>query len=75
MKLQEAIEASPLRAAAFPAVGDILRLEDGRTYWWLQTKYVDRGKDLHPDFLASDDWYPFTRVDLMPVNSRKDSGL
>ena len=66
MRLEDALNASSIGAAALPAVADIVHCREGRTYWWLNTRYVDRGVQLHEGLLQSDNWHPFERADLLP---------
>ena len=68
MTLEDAIAASTVRAAAFPTVEDIIRCENGATWWWLQTRYVQRDRPLSPRILASNDWHPVQPIELRMRN-------
>ena len=66
MRLEEALNASSIGAAAIPAVEDIIYFRDGRTLWWLQDGYKDRGRPPGPKILESDGWHPFEGSQLIP---------
>lgn len=65
MKLDEAIAASTVQAAGLPAVEDIIRCKNGTTWWWVQTRYIQRDKPLSDTILDSDAWHP-----IQPIRPR-----
>lgn len=62
MTFDDAVAASTVGAAAFPAVEDIVRLKDDTTWWWLQDHYVQRDKPLGEKILSSDGWHPIQPI-------------
>lgn len=58
MTLQEALAASPVGAAGYPAVQDVVVMRNGQEYWWLGNGYIERSKDVPRTILNSNDWHP-----------------
>jgi len=66
VRLEEALNASSIGAAAFPLVEDIVYFRDGTTFWWLGTRYVDRDKPPRQAILEADGWHPYETTERLP---------